>query len=148
MLQPVTEIDEDGNPLQIGGNNGQQFGYVYSPELGKLVPQVPTRNGDPFGGDVLIEGSAELIFPLPFIKDQSSLRTAFFLDAGNVFSTNCQATQQNCYDVDFSELRYSVGVGLTWITGFGPLTFSLAKPINEDEFDQDEVFQFTLGRGF
>jgi outer membrane protein insertion porin family len=148
VLQPVTEIDEDGNPLQFGGSNGREYGYVYSPELGKLVPQIPTRNGDPFGGDVLVEGSAELIFPLPFIKDQNSLRTAFFLDAGNVFSTNCQATQQNCHDLDFSELRYSVGVGLTWVTGFGPLTFSLAKPINEGEYDQDEVFQFTLGRGF
>ncbi len=148
VLQPVTEIDADGNPLQFGGSNGREYGYVYSPELGKLVPQIPTRNGDPFGGDVLVEGSAELIFPLPFIKDQNSLRTAFFLDAGNVFSTDCQATQQNCHDLDFSELRYSVGVGLTWITGFGPLTFSLAKPINEGEYDQDEVFQFTLGRGF
>jgi outer membrane protein insertion porin family len=41
-----------------------------------------------------------------------------------------------------------VGVGLTWITGFGPLSFSLAKPLNSDEYDQEEVFQFTLGRGF
>ena len=39
------------------------------------------------------------------------------------------STQINCYDVDFSELRYSVGVGLTWITGFGPMSFSLAKPL-------------------
>jgi outer membrane protein insertion porin family len=89
-----------------------------------------------------------LIFPLPFVKDQNSLRTAFFMDGGNVFSTTCQSSQLNCYDLDLSQLRYSVGVGLTWITGFGPLTFSLAKPFNEDEFDQDEFFQFTLGRGF
>jgi outer membrane protein insertion porin family len=148
VRQPVTEIDENGNPLQVGGSDGQEFGYVYVPELGKLAPQIPTQNGDPFGGDVLIEGSAELIFPLPFIKDQSSLRSAFFVDMGNVFSTNCSPTQVNCYDLDFSELRYSVGVGLTWVTGFGPLTFSLAKPLNEGEFDKDEVFQFTLGRGF
>ena len=46
------------------------------------------------------------------------------------------------------EIRYSVGIGLSWITGFGPLTFSLAKPMNSGEFDQEEVFQFTLGQGF
>lgn len=148
VQQPVTGIDEEGRPTEIGGPRGNEFGYVYVPELGKLAVQLPNNNGDPFGGDVLVEGSMELIFPLPFIKDQNSVRTAFFLDGGNVFSTNCQSTQLNCYDLDFSELRYSVGVGLTWITGFGPLTFSLAKPLNEDEFDQDEVFQFTLGRGF
>jgi len=88
------------------------------------------------------------LFPLPFIKDQSQLRTGFFLDAGNVYETDCSSTQQNCFDVDLGELRYSVGVGLTWITGFGPMSFSLAKPLNASEFDQEEIFQFTLGRGF
>ncbi len=148
VAQPVTAIDEDGNPLQFGGPKGNEFGYVYLPAVGKLAVQPPNNNGDPFGGNVLVTGGAELIFPLPFIKDQNSLRTAFFLDAGNVFSTDCGSSQLNCYNVDFGQLRYSVGVGLTWITGFGPLTFSLAKPFNEDEYDQDEVFQFTLGRGF
>lgn len=148
VQQPVTAINEAGEPTQIGGPKGNEFGYVYLPEVGKLAVQLPNNNGDPFGGDVLVEGSIELIFPLPFLKDQNSVRTAFFLDGGNVFSTSCQSSQLNCYDLDFGQLRYSVGVGLTWITGFGPLTFSLAKPINEDEYDQDEVFQFTLGRGF
>ena len=146
--QPVTAIDADGNPTQFGGPNGNEFGYVYLPGTGKLAIDSPNRNGDPFGGNVLVVGGAEVIFPLPFIKDQNSVRTAVFLDAGNVFSTDCGSTQLNCDNVDFSALRYSLGVGLTWITGFGPLTFSLAKPFNEDEFDQDEVFQFTLGRGF
>lgn len=148
VQQPVTAINEAGEPTQIGGPKGNEFGYVYLPEVGKLAVQLPNNNGDPFGGDVLVEGSIELIFPLPFLKDQNSVRTAFFLDGGNVFSTSCQSSQLNCYDLDLGQLRYSVGVGLTWITGFGPLTFSLAKPFNEDEYDQDEVFQFTLGRGF
>ena len=97
---------------------------------------------------VLIEGSAELLFPLPFIKDRSKLRSAFFVDVGNVFNTKCSASQINCFDVDADELRYSVGVGVTWITGFGPMTFSLAKPLNAGDDDEEEAFQFTLGRGF
>ena len=149
---PVTEIDEDGNPTEQGGPNGDLFGYVAftDPDTGetKLVNSQVNDNPDPFGGNILIEGGAELLFPLPFIKDRSKLRSAFFVDMGNVYDTNCRSSQQNCFDIDLNELRYSVGVGVTWITGFGPMTFSLAKPLNSGEFDEEEVFQFTLGRGF
>ena len=150
VSQPVTEIDEDGNIVQIGGPNGQQFGYVYDPNIGKLASDVVPnqRRSSPFGGNVKIIGGAELIFPLPFIKDRSQLRSAFFIDAGNVFNTRCGVSQLNCFDVDVEEIRYSVGVGITWITGFGPMTFSLAKPLNVGPEDEEEVFQFTLGRGF
>lgn len=144
--QPVTEIDENGNPLQIGGPDGRQFGYFS--QDGKLLVESLRDDPDPFGGNVLIEGSAELLFPLPFIKDRSQLRSAFFVDVGNVFNTNCSSTQVNCFDVDAGELRYSVGVGVTWVTGFGPMTFSLAKPLNAGPDDEEEAFQFTLGRGF
>ena len=149
---PVTEIDDDGNATERGGPNGDLFGYVAAidPVTGdtRLVSSQVNDNPDPFGGNILIEGGAELLFPLPFIKDRSKLRSAFFLDMGNVFDANCRSSQQNCFDLDLNELRYSVGVGLTWITGFGPMTFSLAKPLNSGEFDEEEIFQFTLGRGF
>jgi outer membrane protein insertion porin family len=152
--QPVTAIDENGIPTEIGGPDGEDFGYiaVVDPTTGesRLVFNQVNDDPDPFGGNILIEGGAELLFPLPFIKDRSKLRSAFFLDAGNVYSDNCRSSQLNCFNVDdaIDELRYSVGVGLTWITGFGPMTFSLAKPLNSGEFDEEEVFQFTLGRGF
>ncbi|MDB6063145.1 MAG: outer membrane protein assembly factor BamA [Verrucomicrobiaceae bacterium] len=106
------------------------------------------HKSDPIGGNVLVTGGAELLFPLPFIKDQRSIRTALFVDSGQVFSTNCGATQVNCYGVDLSKLVYSAGFGLTWITGFGPLTFSIAKPLRDSEFDRTEFFQFSLGAGF
>jgi outer membrane protein insertion porin family len=140
--QPAVEIDENGNATALGNEIG------YSAVDDSLVVRPVPDNPDPFGGNILMEGSAELIFPVPFVKNQSQLRSAFFFDWGNVFDDNCRTTQQNCFDIDLSELRYSVGVGVTWITGFGPMTFSLAKPLNEGEFDEDEVFQFTLGRGF
>ena len=144
--QPVTAIDEDGQPTEVGGPDGRGFGYEAIDENLQVVGV--NDRPDPFGGNVLIEGGLELIFPLPFIKDQRQIRSAFFVDAGNVFSTNCRSSQRQCYDVDFNEIRYSVGVGATWITGFGPITFSVAQPFNSGEFDQEEVFQFTLGRGF
>jgi len=139
--QAVTAVDENGQPTALGDQ-----GYVGRD--GKLTFQTVRDDPDPFGGNVLIEGSAELLFPLPFIKDRSKLRSAFFVDVGNVFNTKCSASQINCFDVDADELRYSVGVGVTWITGFGPMTFSLAKPLNAGDDDEEEAFQFTLGRGF
>jgi outer membrane protein insertion porin family len=144
--QPVTQLNEDGTASEIGGPDGSEFGYIAVNDA-LIVSQVNDKP-DPFGGNVLVEGGVELIFPLPFIKDQRQIRSAFFIDAGNVFSTNCRSSQRQCFDVDFGEIRYSVGVGATWITGFGPITFSLAKPLNSGEFDEEEVFQFTLGRGF
>ena len=142
--QAVTAINPDGTAAQFAN----ELSYFTRPDGDKLLVEGPRNNGDPFGGNILVVGGAEVIFPLPFIKDQNNLRTAFFFDAGNVFSTDCGSTQLNCHNVDFNEMRYSVGVGLTWITGFGPLTFSLAKPLNAGDFDQEEAFQFTLGRGF
>lgn len=145
--QPVTQIDpETGAPIEVGGPDGRQFGYFS--QDGKLLFETLRDDPDPFGGNVLIEGSAELLFPLPFIKDRSQLRSAFFVDVGNVFNTKCSSSQINCFDVDPDELRYSVGVGVTWVTGFGPLSFSLAKPLNAGPDDDEEAFQFTLGRGF
>ncbi len=146
--QPVTAIDENGVATQVGGDDGRQFGYVVDPETGKLLFNTLNTRPDPFGGNALIEGSVELLFPLPFLKDRSKLRSAFFIDAGNVFNTKCSSNQLNCFDIDAGELRYSVGVGVTWITGFGPMSFSLAKPLNESPEDEREIFQFTLGRGF
>lgn len=106
------------------------------------------RNRGAFGGNILIEGGAEILFPLPFIKDQRSVQTTLFFDAGNVFDTDCGEKQLNCYDVSMDNMRASVGLGLTWISGFGPMTFSIAKPINESEYDQTENFQFTMGQTF
>ncbi len=109
-------------------------------------------DNDPIGGDALIEGSMEIIFPMPFVKDQSSMQPAFFVDGGNVFDTSCSeaygVSQANCFNIDLGEFRYSAGVGLTWITGFGPLTFSLAKALNPGDYDKTEFFQFSLGQTF
>ncbi len=111
----------------------------------------PGRNGrydQPFGGNLLVEFSAEVIFPLPFVEDNRQFRPAFFVDAGNVFNTQCPPISENCFDFDMDEMRYSAGVGLSWLSGFGPLTFAIAKPFNTKEFDEKESFQFELGKTF
>lgn len=141
---------------------GGGFGSVRGFESNSLGPQDTPCSGsadrcdttsvynrpDPIGGNVQIEFGAEVIFPMPFVKDNRSMQSAFFLDAGNIFNTKCGETQLNCFKPDAAELRYSVGVGVTWLSAMGPLTFSYAKPLNASEYDETEMFQFSLGNQF
>ncbi|WP_439887848.1 outer membrane protein assembly factor BamA [Pseudomonas sp. MBLB4123] len=108
----------------------------------------PDQDPLPFGGNVLVQGGVELLFPMPFVKDQRSLRTALFWDVGNVFDTSCGSTQTSCNGIDAGELASSVGVGLTWITALGPLSFSLAMPVVKPDDADTQVFQFSLGQTF
>lgn len=130
----------------FAGGIGSVRGFKDSTLGPKSTPNVNDWDRDelPFGGNVMITGGAELIFPAPFIKDQRSLRTVLFLDAGNVFNTYCK----NCPDVGANEIRYSAGVGLSWLTALGPLGFSLGMPLNDKSGDDTQVFQFTLGQTF
>ena len=127
----LIDTDFDGTPDSIAQN---PYGYQ--------------QLRDPIGGNFLVEGSMQLIFKLPMIEDQRSMRSAFFLDFGNVFSTDCQPYQINCYEASFDEMKYSVGFGVTWITGFGPMSFSFSQPFNDGIYDRTEEFQFTIGTVF
>ncbi len=100
------------------------------------------------GGNIKVEGSLQLIFRLPFIEDQRSMRSAFFFDFGNVFSDNCKEYQFNCYKPSIDDLRYSYGVGITFVTGFGPMSFAISKPTNAGQFEETKEFQFTVGNVF
>jgi outer membrane protein insertion porin family len=169
-LGPRSTVQETVQPVytawdDINGDGKQQESELSNPALllctdatrcdtvGKIIA---TREFDDygrtrgaFGGNVIIEGGAEILFPLPFIKDQRSLQSTLFVDAGNVFDTHCGERQRNCYAVGLDQMKASFGVGLTWISSFGPMTFALAKPISkENEYDRQEVFQFSLGQTF
>jgi outer membrane protein insertion porin family len=88
------------------------------------------------------------LFPTPFIEDQRSVQTSLFFDFGNVFDAHCSEGQLQCTNFDAKELRMSAGLALTWISGFGPLSFSVAKVLDYGPQDEREVFQFTMGQTF
>jgi outer membrane protein insertion porin family len=94
-------------------------------------------NGNPIGGSVQVVGGTEVLFPAPFIEDSKSFRFGTFLDIGNVYS------DLNSFDA--GELRYSVGVSALWISPMGPLSVSLAFPLNAKSSDKVQNFQFTVG---
>ncbi len=164
-LRFATEL---GYADSIGGTDNLPFyENFYSGGLGSVrgfrsntlgqptTPRPGSRDDDDdtLGGNVLVEGSAELIFPTPFIDDQRQVQTSFFIDAGNTYLTDCYPVGDNVTSacssgVDLSDLRYSAGLGLSWLTPVGPLTFSVARPLNEKDGDETQFFQFSLGQTF
>lgn len=118
-----------------------------------LGPRAVYSNGQffsnrPSGGAYLLEGGFDFIFNLAFLDDTRSVRSSLFIDYGNVFSDECKIYELQCSEFDLSELRYSVGLGFTWITQLGPLSFSISSAINNDEYDETEAFQFEIGNQF
>jgi outer membrane protein insertion porin family len=132
------------------GGMGSVRGYETN-TLGPRTTRSPNDQfgePDPVGGNVLIETSAEVLFPLPFVEDQRQIKAAMFVDAGNVFNTNCPDISVYCLGLDDGELRYSAGFSVTWITGFAPISFAISYPFNRRDGDEGESFQFELGRTF
>ncbi len=92
------------------------------------------------GGEFVVNGTAELSFPAPFADDIKGLRMSVFVDAGNVF---------NDFDsFQSDDIKYSTGVGATWLSPLGPLTISFAKPFNVDVTDKEQQIQFSIGATF
>lgn len=126
-----------------------------------LGPRDPTTN-DPVGGNVKVVGSIELFAPAPFGGDlEKTLRLGMFLDAGNVWVTQAYppATPTASYPnppsvlvspagFDLGELRYSAGVSATWLSPVGALSLSLGYPLNRQENDETQSFQFGIGQTF
>lgn len=138
----------------LAGGLGSVRGYT-SNTLGQPTTTRNDGDDDTLGGNVLVQGSMELIFPMPFVEDKRSVQPSLFVDAGNTFLTECYDVLEGDEDrrecssgVDLGDLRYSAGVGVSWLTPVGPLTFSVAKPLNEKDGDDTQVFQFSLGQTF
>ncbi len=106
----------------------------------------------PLGGSFKTVASAEVIFPVPFVKENSdSTRLSAFLDVGNVFNSNVCGTLAECHVYDSwsaSQLRASVGVSFQWRAPVGPIVINFAKPIRKKPGDDTETIQFTFGNTF
>ncbi|WP_146541124.1 outer membrane protein assembly factor BamA [Pseudomonas bubulae] len=107
------------------------------------------RDTEALGGNIMITGGVEYLFPMPFIKDNKSLRTSLFWDVGSVYSDKCYlSTTTGCDGVDLSQMASSVGVGVTWYSPMGPLSVNLALPIRKPDDAETQVFQFSMGQTF
>lgn len=153
------------------GGFGSVRGYDNS-TLGPKYPGVTYSESDDVdydpeevGGNALIQFGTELALPLPFKGDWTrQVRPVLFAEGAQVFDTQCNVSSSTIYvngaDVDSKQyckdnfgfdvdnMRYSVGVGFTWITMIGPLSLSYAYPLNDKDGDETKNIQFEIGRTF
>ncbi len=109
-------------------------GYEFN-SLGPLDSE-----GDPFGGNLQVITTAELLFPVEALGSSETFRLGLYFDAGNVFA--------DTDSFESSELRQSVGLSAKWFSVIGPIEFSYAVPLNDEPGDDTRNFQFALGAQF
>ncbi len=96
--------------------------------------------GNSLGGDRRVIGNMELLFPMPGLTAEKSVRLSAFIDGGAVYGpSNVLGT---------TGLRYAAGMALTWISPVGPLKISIANGLNKQNGDKLDKIQFTLGSLF
>jgi len=158
VLGPRTSPAQNYVAVGVLDSTGLQTGALVD-NNGQLSVRDDTRYGTrAFGGNLLVTGGLDFIFPTPFVEDQRSVQSSFFIDTGNVFSTSCENGELNCHGFDEKKLYGSYGISLTWMSTFGPLTFSYARPFNYSEELREEAernggeflegFQFSMGQSF
>ncbi|QYJ91227.1 outer membrane protein assembly factor BamA [Shewanella halotolerans] len=122
--------------------------------------RVTVSGGRSIGGNAIATASVEMIVPTPFLDEAytNSVRTSFFVDAGNVWDTEFDydayrflPAEQFDKLSDYSDpgrIRASAGMSVQWLSPMGPMVFSLAWPIKKYEDDDTEIFSFNIGKTF
>jgi outer membrane protein insertion porin family len=117
------------------GGIGSVRGYAPG-SLGPKYFNTTTGTWLPTGGQSKIVTNVEYTFPVPGSGVDKTLRLFSFVDGGNAFQ-----------DINLV-LRYSYGVGLSWISPLGPLKFSYGIPIKSQPNDNIQRLQFQVGTAF
>lgn len=126
-----------GGVSSVRGYDTATIGPKYLDQYGNVVSA---------GGTQRLVANAELLFPMPGMGNDKSVRLSAFFDAGEVAGPGDYLGRYSSFS--FQDLRYSTGLAVNWISPVGPLKFSLAQPLNPQTDDKKQVFQFTLGQVF
>ncbi len=130
----------------LGGKGYPFFKNVYAGGIGSVrgyqgnTLGSQDTNGDHIGGAKKLVLNTELLFPLPGTGKDRSARLFVFVDGGYAWSEQKK--------VVLGEMRFSSGVGLSWLSPIGPLKFSYGFPVKKDPTDKLQKFQFQIGTGF
>ncbi len=92
------------------------------------------------GGNRRINLNAELYVPFPGAGNDRTLRMFGYADAGNVWGEDEK--------LKLSDMRASVGFGISWVSPVGPLKLSYGKPIRYKDQDKIQKLQFQIGTAF
>src|SRR5687768_1041984 len=119
----------------FAGGNTSVRGY----NISSLGPR--DANNRALGGNTRVVGNAEIMFPMPGMRNDRTVRLSAFIDGGTVYGSGGVRPEQE-------GLRYSAGIAVMWISPMGPLKVSVAQPINNQPGDNLQRFQFQFGQQF
>ncbi|MBT8524531.1 outer membrane protein assembly factor BamA [Polynucleobacter paneuropaeus] len=118
------------------GGIGSVRGYAPG-SLGPTYYNTTYNAYQPTGGQSKIVTNVEYTVPVPGSGTEKTLRMFTFVDGGNAFGENINLV-----------LRYSYGLGISWISPLGPLKFSYGIPIKSQPTDNIQRLQFQVGTAF
>ena len=106
-------------------------------EARSLGPVSTGVDAAPLGGGIRTVAGIEMYFPVFGLQEDSDKRLSLFADSGQVFASSS--------DFDLGDMRLSVGAGFHWFSPVGPISLTMAQPLNDEPGDDVKRIQFTLG---
>ena len=131
VIYPINDDVKIANRYFLGGDNFRGF------RIGGVGPH---SGGDALGGKYYYVGTAELSFPIGLPRELGILGKAF-IDAGSLWG----AEEKGASVMDSKSIRVSTGIGLQWVSPFGPIRVDYAIPLRRESFDKKEAFRFSFG---
>ena len=101
----------------------------------------PKLDNDYIGGNYSFYTTLSTTLPNG-LPDKWNATSNIFFDAANVWGVDDGSTNGS------NKLRTSAGVGLSWISPIGPISFTYAMPISKESTDDIEEFNFKIGSAF
>ena len=117
----------------LGGNSMRGF------ETGGISARDKVTK-DALGGNWMLYGGAELMFPLGL--DELGIRGRTFVDIG----TTGKPDNIDTSGVDYSSSpRVAVGFGFEWTSPMGKIDIDFGIPVVKKDYDETEVFRLNFG---
>ena len=102
------------------------------------------NTGDSLGGQYYYTGMGELSFPLGLPKEIGIVGKAF-VDVGSLWGAVQQA---GASILDDQLMRVGTGVGLQWLSPFGPIRIDYTFPLVHQPYDRLQNIRFSFGTRF
>lgn len=98
---------------------------------------------DALGGNTYYTGSLQTTFPLG-LPEELGIKGDVFADAGSLLNSN----EEGANVLDNSNIRASVGAGVSWKSPLGPISIDVAVPVKKESFDKTQLVRFNFGTQF
>lgn len=126
-----------GGSRTVRGYGARSLGPKSKPEAEQMENAGITPK--PTGGSRRLLLNAEFLFPT-FGAQAKDKRFGLFSDSGWVWGADDS--------VELGDMRYSAGMFFSWYSAIGPLTISYGVPLNEEDGDEIQELQISLGTVF